>query len=164
MSMAEERELRQINRILIANRGEIAVRIERTCRALGIATVAVFSDADARALHVLEADQAVHIGPATLAESYLNIEAIIEAAIESDADALHPGYGLLSENPDLADACENAGIIFIGPSAEAMRAMGDKSVARKLVGKHGVPTIPGYEGEDQDPGAARRRRSRSPPR
>ncbi|MCI0783097.1 MAG: acetyl-CoA carboxylase biotin carboxylase subunit [Chloroflexi bacterium] len=155
--MTADVKLRQINRILIANRGEIAVRIERTCRALGIATVAVYSDADARALHVLEADQAVHIGPASLAESYLNIEAIIEAAIESDADALHPGYGLLSENPDLADACENAGIIFIGPSAEAMRSMGDKSVARKLVGKHGVPTIRGYEGKEQAPAALAKR-------
>ncbi len=99
----------------------------------------------------------MRIGPARLADSYLNIEAIIEAAIESDAHALHPGYGLLSENPDLADACESAGIIFIGPSAEAMRAMGDKAAARKLVVKHGVPTIPGYEGKGQDPEALAKR-------
>ncbi len=108
--MAEDVELRQINRILIANRGEVAVRIERTCRALGIATVAVFSDADARALHVLEADQAVHIGPTHLADSYLNIEAIIEAAIESDADALHPGPGprLRSRGSSAHRACRLA--------------------------------------------------------
>jgi 3-methylcrotonyl-CoA carboxylase alpha subunit len=146
-----KRQLRQISRILIANRSEIAVRIENTCRALGIETVAVFSDADSRGLHVLEADKAVHIGPARLAQSYLNIDAIIKAAQETECDALHPGYGLLSENADLAEACEEAGIIFIGPSADAIRKMGDKSTARKLANQNGAPTIPGYQGRDQDP-------------
>ncbi|MEX0683199.1 MAG: acetyl-CoA carboxylase biotin carboxylase subunit [Dehalococcoidia bacterium] len=153
-----------IKRILIANRAEIAVRVVRTCRALGIETVAVYSDADPRGLHVLEADKAVHIGPARLAASYLNIGAIIKAARETECDALHPGYGMLSENPDLAEACEKAGITFIGPTAEAMRAMGDKAEARKLAAKHAVPTIPGYEGGEQDPEAllARAKKLRFP--
>jgi 3-methylcrotonyl-CoA carboxylase alpha subunit len=145
--------LRAISRVLIANRGEIAVRIERTLRARGVETVAVFSDADVRALHVLEADRAVHIGPARLSSSYLNVERIVRAAVESECEALHPGYGLLSENPALPEACAKAGVIFIGPSAAAMRAMGDKAAARKLAAKHGVPTIPGYQGPDQEPAA-----------
>jgi 3-methylcrotonyl-CoA carboxylase alpha subunit len=138
-----------IKRLLIANRGEIAVRIARTCRALGIETVAVYSDADRRALHVLECDRAVHIGGSAPSESYLNIEAIIEAARETGANALHPGYGLLSENPALAEACVAAGITFVGPPAEVIRLMGDKGEARKLAQQHDVPTIPGYEGADQ---------------
>lgn len=137
--------------LLIANRGEIAVRIIRTCRLLGIHTVAVYSDADSRALHVQEADSAVHIGASPPADSYLNIERIIRAARETGAEALHPGYGLLSENPLLADACREAGIAFVGPPAEAIRLMGDKAAARKLASARGVPTIPGYNGEEQDP-------------
>jgi 3-methylcrotonyl-CoA carboxylase alpha subunit len=138
-----------ITRVLIANRGEIAVRIARTCRALGIETVAVYSDADRRALHVLECDRAVYIGPSPAGESYLNIEAIIEAARATKADALHPGYGLLSENPALPEACEKAGITFIGPPASVIRTMGDKAAARQLAKAHNVPTVPGYDGEEQ---------------
>ena len=131
------------SRLLIANRGEIAVRIIRTCRKLGIETVAVYSDADRRALHVLEADQAVHIGAPPAAESYLNIEAIVKAALDSEAGAVHPGYGLLSENAAFARACIDAGLVFVGPSPDAIRTMGDKSAARRLAAEHGVPTIPG---------------------
>jgi 3-methylcrotonyl-CoA carboxylase alpha subunit len=136
-------------RILVANRGEIAVRIIRTCRDLGIETVAVYSDADRRALHVLEADSAVYIGASPPSESYLRIEAVVQAAAESGAEALHPGYGLLSESPALAEACAEAGIVFIGPPAQAIRVMGDKSAARDLAESVGVPTVPGYHGEDQ---------------
>src|SRR5574341_1145685 len=107
--------------VLIANRGEIAVRIMRTCRDLGIETVAVYSDADRRALHVLAADSAVYIGPSPATESYLRIDAIVQAAVDSSAEAVHPGYGLLSENPALAEACADAGIVFIGPPAQAIR-------------------------------------------
>src|SRR5712691_556145 len=106
-------------KLLIANRGEIAVRIIRTCRSLGVETVAVYSEADRRALHVLEADAAVYIGPSPATQSYLNIEAIVKAARESKAEAVHPGYGLLSENADFAEACASAGIAFVGPSSEA---------------------------------------------
>ena len=141
------------SRILIANRGEIAVRIIRTCRDLGIETVAVYSDADRRALHVLEADRAVYIGASPASESYLRVDNIVRAAVESGAEALHPGYGLLSENPALAEACVDAGVIFIGPSAAAIRAMGDKSSARDIAEASGVPTVPGYHGDDQDPSA-----------
>ncbi len=140
-------------RILIANRGEIAVRIARTCRALGVETVAVYSDADRRALHVLQADRATYIGASPASESYLNVGAVVQAAVDSGAEAVHPGYGLLSENPAFAQACAGAGLTFIGPSPEAMRAMGDKSAARKLVATRGVPVIPGYDGEDQAPAA-----------
>ena len=139
-------------KVLIANRGEIAVRVIRTCHALGIETVAVYSDADRRALHVLEADGAVYIGPPAASQSYLNIEAIIEAARDSGAQGIHPGYGLLSENPKLAEACAEAGITFIGPTAEAIRLMGDKPAARKLAAEHGVPIIPGYDGAEQENG------------
>jgi 3-methylcrotonyl-CoA carboxylase alpha subunit len=139
------------SRILIANRGEIAVRIMRTCRALGVETVAVYSDADRRALHVLEADQAVYIGASPASESYLNIPAVVKAARDSGAEAVHPGYGLLSENADFAQACLDAGIIFIGPSPQAIRTMGDKSTARRLASERGVPTVPGYDGDGQGP-------------
>jgi 3-methylcrotonyl-CoA carboxylase alpha subunit len=137
-------------RIFIANRGEIAVRIIRTCRELGIETVAVYSDADRRALHVLEADRAVSVGPSPASESYLRVDNIVRAAVENGAEALHPGYGLLSENPALAEACVEAGIVFIGPRAAAIRAMGDKSSAREIAERAGVPTVPGYHGEAQD--------------
>src|SRR3989442_11608127 len=140
------------SRVLIANRGEIAVRIIRTCRDLGIETVAVYSDADRRALHVLEADSAVYIGASPPGESYLRIDSIVQAAVDSGAEALHPGYGLLSENPALAEACAEAGIVFIGPSPHAMRIMGDKSAARDLAASLEVPTIPGYHGAGQEIG------------
>jgi 3-methylcrotonyl-CoA carboxylase alpha subunit len=136
--------------LLIANRGEIACRIARTARRMGITTVAVYSAADADALHVKAADRARLIGPAPARESYLNIPRIIEAARRSGADAIHPGYGFLSENPEFAEACANAGIVFVGPQAAAMRAMGSKSAAKVLMEKSGVPLLPGYHGERQD--------------
>jgi 3-methylcrotonyl-CoA carboxylase alpha subunit len=136
--------------LLIANRGEIACRIARTARRMGIATIAVYSDADANALHVKAADRAVQIGPAPARDSYLNIPRIIEAAQRSGAQAIHPGYGFLSENPAFAEACANAGIVFVGPPASAMRAMGSKSAAKTLMETSGVPLLPGYHGERQD--------------
>ncbi len=135
--------------ILVANRGEIACRVMRTARALGYRTVAVHSDADRDALHVRMADAAFRIGPAAPAQSYLSIAAVIEAAKAAGADAIHPGYGFLSENPDFADACAAAGIAFIGPPASAMRAMGGKASAKALMRAAGVPVVPGYEGDDQ---------------
>ena len=138
-------------KILIANRGEIACRVIRTARRLGIRTVAVYSDADATARHVREADEAVRIGPPPARESYLLGDAILEAAKQTGAQAIHPGYGFLSENEDFAEACAAAGIVFIGPPASAIRAMGSKSAAKKLMEKAGVPLTPGYHGDDQDP-------------
>jgi 3-methylcrotonyl-CoA carboxylase alpha subunit len=137
--------------ILIANRGEIAVRIARTARRMGIETVAVFSEADAQSMHVQAADRAYPIGAAPPRDSYLNIPRIIEAALKSGAQAIHPGYGFLSENPAFADACAAAGIVFIGPPASAMRAMGSKSAAKTLMATSGVPLLPGYHGDNQDP-------------
>lgn len=137
-------------KILIANRSEIALRIMRTARRLGYRTVAVYSDADALARHAREADESVHIGTSTSVDSYLNIPRIIDAARRSGADAVHPGYGFLSENPAFAAACRDAGLIFIGPSPEAIAAMGDKATAKQLMLRHGVPCIPGYDGEDQN--------------
>ena len=136
--------------LLIANRGEIACRIARTARRMGITTVAIYSEADANALHVKAADRAVSIGPAPARDSYLNIPRIIAAARQSGADAVHPGYGFLSENPAFADACVEAGLIFVGPPATAMRAMGSKSAAKALMERSGVPLLPGYHGENQD--------------
>ena len=141
----------KIKKILIANRGEIACRVIKTARKMGIATVAVYSDADRKALHVRMADEAVHIGPSPAIESYLVIDKIIAAAKETGADAIHPGYGFLSENPDFVRACKKAGITFIGPSAESMEAMGLKDAAKKLMDAAGVPITPGYHGEDQSP-------------
>ncbi len=138
------------SRILIANRGEIAVRVMRTASALGVETVAVYSDADAAAMHVALADCAVHIGGAAPAESYLRGKRIIEAALETGAQAIHPGYGFLSENPDFVEAVEAAGLVFVGPSAKAIRAMGLKDAAKVLMEKAGVPVVPGYHGADQD--------------
>ncbi len=138
-------------KILIANRGEIACRVIRTARKLGIATVAVYSDADATALHVALADQAYQIGPSPARESYLRGDAILEIARRSGAEAIHPGYGFLSESANFADACAEAGVIFIGPPAAAIRAMGGKSEAKALMQKAGVPLVPGYHGEDQSP-------------
>ncbi len=138
------------NRILIANRGEIACRVMVTCRRLGISSVAVFSDADASARHVDMADEAVRIGPAPASQSYLSIPAIIAAARQTSAQAIHPGYGFLSENADFADACAQAGIVLIGPPASAMRAMGSKAAAKALMAQAGVPLVPGYHGAAQD--------------
>ncbi|OGU18212.1 MAG: acetyl-CoA carboxylase biotin carboxylase subunit [Geobacteraceae bacterium GWC2_53_11] len=131
------------HKVLIANRGEIAVRIIRACKELGIKTVAVYSQADVHSLHVKLADESVCIGPASSALSYLNINAIISAAELTDSEAIHPGYGFLSENPKFAEVCENCGITFIGPTAESMRIMGDKISARQAVIKQGVPILPG---------------------
>ncbi len=137
------------SKILIANRGEIALRVMRSARALGYATVAVYSDADKNARHVRAADQAVHIGGALPSQSYLRVEAIIEAARLSGADAIHPGYGFLAENPALARACADAGLVFVGPSADSIVAMGNKAGAKKLMSDAGVPCVPGFQG-DQD--------------
>jgi 3-methylcrotonyl-CoA carboxylase alpha subunit len=139
-------------KILIANRGEIAVRVARTARRLGIATVAVHSDADARARHVLACDEAVAIGPAPVSESYLRADCILAAAKATGAQAIHPGYGFLSENPDFADAVAAAGLVFIGPPASAIRSMGLKDASKRLMVEAGVPVTPGYHGENQDPG------------
>ena len=136
--------------LLIANRGEIACRIARTARRLGIETIAVYSEADAHALHLKAADRAYPIGPAAARESYLNIPVIIETALAAGAEAIHPGYGFLSENPAFADACAEAGIVFVGPPASAMRAMGSKSAAKALMEKSAVPLLPGYHGDRQE--------------
>ncbi|MGI4879559.1 MAG: biotin carboxylase N-terminal domain-containing protein [Janthinobacterium lividum] len=138
-----------MHKLLIANRGEIARRIIRTADAMGIGTVAVYSDADAGALHVREATQAVHIGPSPAAESYLDVGRLLDAARATGADAVHPGYGFLSENADFADAVRAAGLVFVGPPAAAMRAMGLKDGAKAVMKAAGVPTTPGYQGNDQ---------------
>jgi acetyl-CoA carboxylase biotin carboxylase subunit len=136
-------------KVLIANRGEIAVRIARTLRAMEIGVVAVYSEADRAALHVQVADEAYCIGRAPALESYLNIRAVLDAAKQSGAEAIHPGYGFLSENPAFAQAVADAGLVFIGPPAEAIRAMGDKAGAKRLMKAAGVPTVPGYIGDGQ---------------
>jgi 3-methylcrotonyl-CoA carboxylase alpha subunit len=140
-----------IKSLLIANRGEIACRVIRTARRLGIRTVAVYSDADAKALHVRMADEAVHIGPSPARESYLRGDKIIEAARQTGAEAIHPGYGFLSENADFAQAVIDAGLIWVGPKPDSIRAMGLKDSAKKLMAEAGVPVTPGYLGGDQDP-------------
>src|SRR5215208_693428 len=137
--------------LLIANRGEIACRIIRTARRLGIRTIAVYSDADAKALHVRQADEAVHIGPSPARESYLCGHKIIAAAKATGAEAIHPGYGFLSENADFAQAVIDAGLVWVGPKPDSIRAMGLKDAAKKLMTEAGVPVTPGYLGEDQDP-------------
>ncbi|MEY9135350.1 acetyl/propionyl-CoA carboxylase alpha subunit [Bradyrhizobium diazoefficiens] len=136
-------------KVLIANRGEIALRVMRSARKLGLGVVAVYSDADRDALHVRQADQAVRIGEALPAQSYLNIPAIIAAAKASGADAVHPGYGFLAENEDFAQACKDAGLVFIGPSPQAIEAMGNKAGAKEIMRKAGVPCVPGYQGLEQ---------------
>jgi 3-methylcrotonyl-CoA carboxylase alpha subunit len=146
--------------LLIANRGEIAVRIARTARRMGIETVAVYSDADANAMHVRAADRAVRIGPAPARESYLDIGRIIAVARATGADAVHPGYGFLSENANFVDACMAAGLIFVGPPASAMRRMGSKAAAKALMEQAGVPVLPGYHGDDQDAAALAAQASR----
>ncbi|NPU90735.1 MAG: biotin/lipoyl-binding protein [Gammaproteobacteria bacterium] len=136
-------------KLLVANRGEIAARVMRTAKKMGYRTVAVYSDADANAFHVTQADEAVHIGPSAVGQSYLNIAAIIAAAKKAGADAIHPGYGFLSENAAFAQACADNHILFIGPTARAIELMGSKRQSKIAVQKHNVPTIPGYDGEDQ---------------
>jgi 3-methylcrotonyl-CoA carboxylase alpha subunit len=136
--------------LLIANRGEIALRVIRTARRLGIRTIAVYSDADAASWHVAEADAALRIGPSPAAESYLDIDAIVDAARRSGAEAVHPGYGFLSESDRFAEACAAAGLVFVGPPAAAIRAMGDKASAKALMAEAGVPLLPGYHGDEQD--------------
>src|SRR5258705_6392670 len=133
------------SKILIANRGEIACRVIRTARRLGIATVAVYSEADRSALHVELADEGWPIGPSPARESYLNIAAILDVARKSAAEAVHPGYGFLSENAEFAEACEAAGVVFIGPPAAAMRTMGSKAAAKTLAIAAGAPVVPGTE-------------------
>ncbi len=142
--------LRPFTSLLIANRGEIACRIARTARRMGLRTIAVYSEADAHARHVQAADEARLLGPAPARESYLNIGRILEAAKESGAEAIHPGYGFLSEKAEFSEACEAAGLIFVGPPAAAIHAMGSKSAAKALMEKAGVPVVPGYHGDAQD--------------
>src|SRR5437870_9567829 len=136
-------------KVLIANRGVIACRVMRTLHRLGISPVAVYSEADRYSPHVLQADSAVLLGPPPAAESYLNQGAILKAARQTGAEAIHPGYGFLSENADFAEACEAAGIAFIGPTHDTIREMGLKSTARGLMAKAGVPVVTGYHGDDQ---------------
>ncbi|HEY6895157.1 MAG TPA: biotin carboxylase N-terminal domain-containing protein, partial [Rhodanobacteraceae bacterium] len=147
-------------RLLIANRGEIACRVIRTCRRLGIETVAVYSEADAGAQHVRLADVAVPIGGPRPQDSYLRADAIVEAARKTGAEAIHPGYGFLSENANFAEAVERAGIRFVGPSADSMRRMGSKAGAKDLMASRGVPVVPGYTGEDQEPSLLAREAAR----
>jgi 3-methylcrotonyl-CoA carboxylase alpha subunit len=141
---------RRFRTLLIANRGEIACRVIRSARAMGLRTVAVYSEADRDAMHVAMADEAVLLGPARARDSYLNSERVIEAARKTGAEAVHPGYGFLSENAEFAQACLNAGLVFVGPTAEMMTAMGSKSGSKTLMEKAGVPLVPGYHGEAQD--------------
>src|SRR5882724_10193074 len=149
-AQAEVGEL-MFSKILIANRGEIACRVIKTARRMGIKTVAVYSDADREARHVAMADEAVHIGGSPARDSYLVAEKIIDAAKRTGAEAIHPGYGFLSENAGFAEACAKAGIVFIGPPPAAIRAMGSKSEAKKIMEKAAVPLVPGYHGDDQAP-------------
>jgi 3-methylcrotonyl-CoA carboxylase alpha subunit len=148
--MERSKLYRRFHTLLIANRGEIAVRVIRTAKAMGLRTVAVYSEADHSAMHVATADEAVLLGPARARDSYLNIERVIEAARKSGAQAIHPGYGFLSENAEFAQACLDAGLVFVGPTAEMMQAMGSKSGSKQLMEKAGVPLVPGYHGEAQD--------------
>ena len=141
--------MKAFRKLLIANRGEIAVRIARTCRVLGLPSVAVYSEADLKARHVHECDEALAIGPAEAARSYLSIDALLDAAHRSGADVVHPGYGFLSQNGDFADAVAGAGLVFVGPPGDVHRRMGDKKGARRLLAASGVPVVPGYDGDDQ---------------
>ena len=156
--MDRPKPYRRFRALLIANRGEIACRVIRTARAMGLRTIAVYSEADRGAMHVAEADEAVLLGPARARDSYLNIERVIDAARRSGAEAVHPGYGFLSENAGFAQACADAGLVFVGPTAEMMIAMGSKSGSKALMEKAGVPLVPGYHGEAQDDGDAGQRR------
>jgi acetyl-CoA carboxylase biotin carboxylase subunit len=138
-------------KVLVANRGEIARRVMNTCREMGIATVAVYSEADRKAVHVLKADQAVYLGESDPAQSYLNMDRIIDAAIQTGAQAIHPGYGFLAENPQFAERCEQEGLVFIGPPSQVIRELGDKTTARRTVMRSGVPVIPGMTRSESDP-------------
>ena len=137
-------------KVLVANRGEIAVRVFRTCRELGVRTVAVYSEADRGARHVREADESVAIGPAEALRSYLSVEALLRATHETGAEAIHPGYGFLSQSGDFADAVRDAGLVFVGPPGDVHRLMGDKQAARRAMAAAGVPVLPGYDGDEQD--------------
>jgi hypothetical protein len=149
--LSPSKEKPMFTKILIANRGEIACRVAATARRLGVRTVAVYSDADASAKHVAACDEAVHIGGSAPKDSYLQWERIIEAAKATGAQAIHPGYGFLSENEAFANACAEAGLVFIGPPSSAIQAMGLKAESKRLMEKAGVPLVPGYHGADQDP-------------
>ena len=142
--------MNRFQKILIANRGEIAVRVMRTAKQMGYSTVAVYSDADVQAPHTLMADEAVHIGESAASKSYLVMDKIIEAAKSSGAGAIHPGYGFLSENAEFSQRCAQEGITFIGPSADAIKLMGSKRLSKLAMLEAGVPCIPGYQGADQD--------------
>src|SRR5260370_15331767 len=148
--MMASAQYRRFRTLLIANRGEIAARVIRTARAMGLRTVAVYSEADRGAMHVEIADDAVLLGPARARDSYLNIERVIKAARQTGAEAVHPGYGFLSENAEFAQGCADAGLVFVGPTAAMMTAMGSKSGSKALMEKAGVPLVPGYHGEAQD--------------
>jgi 3-methylcrotonyl-CoA carboxylase alpha subunit len=148
--MGQSKQYRRFRTLLIANRGEIAVRVIRTARAMGLRTVAVYSEADRDAMHVALADEAVLLGPPRARDSYLNIERVIEAARKSGAEAVHPGYGFLSESAEFAQACVDAGLVFVGPTAAMIRLMGSKSGSKMLMEQAGVPLVPGYHGEAQD--------------
>ena len=137
-------------KILIANRGEIAIRIMRACKELGAKTVAVYSDADKNSMHAQLADEAIHIGDSSPKQSYLNADVLIQAALASQADAIHPGYGFLSENASFAGTVDSAHLTFIGPSADSIRAMGDKAESKIRMKKAGVPTVPGFEGLESE--------------
>ena len=153
-------EIRPITKVLVANRGEIALRVMRTAREMGLATVAVHSEADAHAPFVHAADEAVCVGPAPSNESYLVIERIVQAALDTGADAIHPGYGFLSENAAFAEAVEAAGIRFIGPHPHAIKVMGSKLAAKDAVAKRNIPMVPGTEGAVSDPEEAKREAER----
>jgi 3-methylcrotonyl-CoA carboxylase alpha subunit len=148
--MDRPKPYRRFRTLLIANRGEIACRVIRTAKAMGLRTVAVYSEADRDAMHAAMADEAVLLGPARARDSYLNIERVIDAARQSGAEAVHPGYGFLSENAEFGQACADAGLVFVGPTAAMMIAMGSKSGSKMLMEKAGVPLVPGYHGEAQD--------------
>src|SRR5690349_15408656 len=161
---ADERRARRqrsmFDKILIANRGEIACRIAATARRLGVRTVAVYSDVDAKSLHVAVCDEAIRIGAAAPRASYLNGAAILDAAKRSGAQAIHPGYGFLSENETFAADCARAGVVFIGPPPAAIAAMGSKSAAKAIMARAGVPVVPGYHDDDQDPALLAREAAR----
>ncbi|MGI0025230.1 MAG: biotin carboxylase N-terminal domain-containing protein, partial [Nitrososphaera sp.] len=141
---------KKISSILIANRGEIALRVVRACKELGLRSIAIYSDEDVRAVHVKRADEAYHIGPAAPAQSYLDMARIVETAAAAGADAIHPGYGFLSENENFPAMCDKKGIIFIGPTAKAMEVTGDKMKCKEVMNKAKVPTVPGSDGIIED--------------